>query len=66
MIDPKATRTRLDEIGGTVRRETENAEADPFDEAMVAAVLGAAEAMKAEAATLSEVEDRMDKLARQS
>ena len=65
-IDPEATRTRLDDLGSALRREAEGAEADPFDEAMVAAVLGAAEAMKAEAAALSEVEGRLGKLARQS
>ena len=65
-IDPKATRIRLDEIGAAVRREAESAEADPFDEAMVAAVLGVAEAMKGEAAALSEVEDHLGKLVRKS
>ena len=63
-IDPKATRARLDEIGAAVRREAESAEADPFDEAMVAAVLGVAETLKAEAAALSAVEDRLGKLVR--
>ena len=65
-IDPKAVRTRLDEIRAAVQREAESAEADPFDEAMVAAVLGAVEAMKAEAAALSKVGNRLGKLVRKS
>ena len=65
-IDPKAIRTRFDDLGSAVRREAEGAEADPFDEAMIAAVLGVAEAMKAEAAALSEVEDHLGKLVRKS
>ena len=63
-IDPKATRASLDDLGAAVQREAEGAEADPFDKAMVAAVLGVAEAMKGEAAALSEVEHRLGKLVR--
>ena len=47
-----------------MRREAEGAEADPFDDALVAAVLGAAETMKAEVAALAEVEARLGRLAR--
>ena len=65
-IDPEATRTGLDDLGSTVRREAQSAEADPFDEAMVAAVLGAVEAMKAEVDALSEVEDLLGKFARKT
>ena len=64
--DPKATRTGLDDVGSAVRREAESAEADPFDEAMVAAVLGAVEAMKAEGDALREIEERLGKLARKA
>ena len=56
-IAPEATRISLDEIGAAVRREGESAEA---------AVLGVAEAMKGEAAALSEVEDHLGKLVRKS
>ena len=65
-IDPEATRISLDEIGAAVRREAESAEADPFDEAMVAGVLGTIEAMKAEAAALNKLEDRLGKLVRKT
>ena len=65
-IEPGATRSRLDDIAAAVRREAQGAEADPFDDAMVAAVLGAAEAMKAEVDVLSAVEDRFGKLARKA
>ncbi len=46
-----------------VRRKAESAEADPFDEAMIAAVLGVAEMMKAEADALAAVAVRQGKLA---
>ena len=63
-IDAAGTRARLDELQTIVRREAEGAEADPFDDAMVAAVAGAAEAMKAGADALAEAEARIGKLAR--
>ncbi len=57
-------RAKLYDIVAAVRREADGAEADPFDEAMIAAVLGAAEAMKAEADALAAVAVRQGKLAR--
>ena len=57
------TRTKLDELAAEVRREAEGAEADPFDEAMVAAVAGVAEAMKVQADALVEIETRLGRLA---
>ena len=49
-IDATSTRTKLRRsCTAVVRREGEGADADPFDDAMLAAVLGAAEALKAEA-----------------
>ncbi len=63
-IGAGATRARLDSVAAAVRHETEGAEADPFDNAMVAAVLGLAEALKAEAGALAELEARSGKLMR--
>ncbi len=65
-IDAASARARLDDVVAAVRREAEGAEADPFDEAMVAAVLGAVDAMKAEGDALSEIEERLGKLARKA
>ena len=55
-IDDADTRARLDGLQDAVRREAEGAEADPFDAAMVAAVTGALDALKAEAGVLAEAE----------
>ena len=63
-IDAASTRARLDELQAAIRREAEGAEADPFDDAMVAAVLGAAEALKDDADALAEIEARLGRLAR--
>ena len=49
-----------------IRREADDAEADPFDEAMIAAVLGAAQALKAESDALVEIEARLGKMARRA
>ena len=65
-IDAASARARLDDVVAAVRREAESAEADAFDEAMVAAVLGAVDAMKAEGDALSEIEERLGKLARKA
>ena len=62
-IDAAGTQGRLDELQTAVGREAESAEADPFDDAMVAAVLGAAEALKAEANALAELKARLGLLA---
>ena len=63
-IDADGTRAQLGDLQMAVRREAESAEADPFDEAMIAAVLGAAEALKAAADALAAVAVRQGKLAR--
>ena len=63
-IDAAGTRARLGDMQVAVRREADGAEADPFDEAMIAAVLGVAEMMKAEADALAAVAVRQGKLAR--
>ncbi len=63
-IDAGATRAKLDDLVDAVRREAEGAENDPFDDAMLAAVVGIAEALKAEADALAELEARLGRLAR--
>ena len=63
-IDAAGAATKLDGLQAAVRRETEGAEADPFDNAMVAAVLGAAEALKVEGDALAGFEARLNRLAR--
>ena len=65
-IDAAGTRARLGDIQVAVRREADGAEADPFDEAMIAAVLGAAEAMKAEAVALAGLGTQLGKLGREA
>ncbi len=63
-IDADGTRAQLGDLQVAVRREADSAEADPFDEAMIAAVLGAAEALKAETVALADLEALFGKLAR--
>ena len=63
-IDAAGTQATLDDVVVTLRREADAAEADPFDQAMIAAVLGAAEALKAAADALAELEMHLGKLAR--
>ena len=63
-IDAAGTRARLDDVVVTLRREADAAEADPFDEAMIAAVLGLAEAMQTEADALAELEVRLARITR--
>ena len=58
-IDAGGTVARLDGLRAAVRRE-----ADPFDDAMVAAVAGVAEALEAEADALAGFEARFGKVAR--
>ena len=59
-----ATRAKLDDLAKTVRREADTADAGPFDEAMVVAVVGAVKAMKAEAEALAEMQATAGRLAR--
>ena len=63
-IDAASAHARLGDLQMALRREADGAEADPFDEAMIAAVLGAAEALKAETVALADVEAQFGKLAR--
>ena len=63
-IDAAGTRAQLGDLQVAVRREANGAEADPFDEAMIAAVLGVAEMMKAETVALADLEAQFGKLAR--
>ncbi len=63
-IDADGVRERLNELQAAVRREADSAEADPFDEGMIAAVLGAAEALKAAADALAELVMHLGKMAR--
>ena len=63
-IDAAGSRAKLDDLMAEVRREAERAEADPFDGAMVAAMAGVAEAMKAEADALADMEARLGRLER--
>lgn len=65
-INAAGTRARLDALHATIQREAEGAEADPFDDAMLAAVAGVVEALKAEADALAEVEARLGKVARKA
>ncbi len=65
-IRAAAHRAKLDELQAAIRREADAAEADPFDEAMVAAVVGLADALKAEADALAEIEARLGKLERRA
>ncbi|MGI3903860.1 MAG: hypothetical protein ACRYGP_28475 [Janthinobacterium lividum] len=62
-IDPEATGAKLAELQAALQREIDNAESDPFDDAMVA-VIGLVETMKAESVALAEAEVRQRKLAR--
>jgi hypothetical protein len=63
-VDAAGRRARLDDLVGTLRREIEGSEADPFDDAMVAAVVGVAEAMKAETDAMADAEARLGRVAR--
>ncbi len=63
-IDADGVRARLNELQVAVRREAVGTEADPFDAAMVAAVVGLADAMKAEADAFAEIEVRLARITR--
>ncbi len=63
-IDAAGARAKLDDLHAAVRREALGTEADPFDGVMIAAVLGAAEALKVEADALVEIEARLGRMAR--
>ena len=63
-LDVASELSKLDDLMASLRQETEKADADPFDDALVATVLGAADAMKAEAAAFEEARKRIVRLAR--
>ena len=63
-LDVSSELLSLDGLVAALRHETEKADADPFDDALVAAVVGAAEAMKAEGAALEAARKRIVRLAR--
>ncbi len=65
-IDADNTPRRLDCLTAAAHREAEGAEADPFDDAMMAALASVAEALKAEADALAELEARLGKLAQRA
>ncbi|MGI3903855.1 MAG: hypothetical protein ACRYGP_28445 [Janthinobacterium lividum] len=57
---------KLDDLLAALQREVEQAEADPFDDAMVAAVNGLVETMKAGWIALAEAEVRLGKATRRA
>ena len=63
-LDVASELLHLDGLMATLRHETEKADADPFDDALVAAVMGAADAMKAEGAAMEAARKRIVRLAR--
>ena len=63
-VDAAGKRARLDELVANLRREALASDCDPFDDAMVAAVVGVAEAMKAETDALADAEVWLGLLAR--
>ncbi len=56
---------KLDGLAAADRHEAQGAEADPFDDAMVAGVVGLAETMQAESVELVALRGLMVRLARQ-
>ncbi len=65
-IDAAGARAKLDDLQAAVRREASGTEADPFDEAMIAAVLGAAQALKVEADAFVEIEACLGRMMRRA
>ena len=55
---------KLIELQAALQREAVNAESDPFDDALVAAVAGLVETMKVEGAAMEEARKRIVRLAR--
>ena len=64
--DTADTYAKLDDTVSRLRIEGALAEADPFDDAMTAAVAGAAEALKSEAGALADLDARFGRLARRA
>ena len=63
-VDAAGTRAKVDDVVAALKREALASDHDPFDDAMVAAVVGVAEAMKAETDALAHAEARIGRLAR--
>ena len=63
-LDVASELLHLDGLMASLRNETEKADADPFDDALVAAVVGVADAMKAEGAALEAARKRINSLAK--
>ncbi|MGI3899784.1 MAG: hypothetical protein ACRYGP_17630 [Janthinobacterium lividum] len=63
-LDVSSELLSLDGLMATLRHEVGKADADPFDNALVAAVVGAADAMKAESVALAEMKKRLGKTER--
>ena len=64
--DAESTARTIDELAGTLQRKAEQSELDPYDEALLAAVLGLIEATKTQAAAVAGVEERLGKVARRA
>ena len=65
-IDAKSTARTLDDLADALRREAEQSELDPYDEALLGAVLGLMEATKAQAVAVAGVEGQLGKVARRA
>ena len=63
-IDAALELLRLDSLMASLQHEVGKSDADPFDDALVAAVVGAADAMKAEGAAMEEARKRIVRLSR--
>ena len=62
--DAAGRRARLDDLVAALQREALASDHDPFDDAMVAAVVGLAEAMKAETDAFANAQARLGRLVR--
>ena len=65
-IDSRTTIAKLDDLAGALRIEADKADLDPYDEAMLNAVLGLIETAKVETAALGGMETQFGKLARRA
>lgn len=65
-LDVASELLRLDSLMASVRKESTNADADPFDDAIVAAVVEVADAIKAEGTALDAARKRIIRMAKGS
>ena len=63
-MDATGRRARFDDLVATLRREALASDHDPFDHAMVTAVVGLAVTIKAETDALADAEAQLGRLAR--